>query len=117
MEEDPKWFYPSCRWTAEQERDFIRDHLGPAFQRHGLTDARSGATTTTSTRSLAATIPGIDYPRTILTDPQAARFVDGVAFHGYAGEPSGMSVFHQEFPTSRFTSPKARCLASTVGLK
>ena len=33
----PKWQYPSCRWTAEQERDFIRDHLGPAFKKHGLT--------------------------------------------------------------------------------
>ena len=25
-EKDPKWFYPSCHWTGEQERDFIRDH-------------------------------------------------------------------------------------------
>ena len=33
---DPKWHYPSCRWTGESERDFIREHLGPAFRRHGL---------------------------------------------------------------------------------
>jgi glucosylceramidase len=35
-EKDSKWFYPSCHWTAAQERDFIRDHLGPAFRRVGL---------------------------------------------------------------------------------
>ena len=40
----------------------------------------------------------IAYPRTILPDPAAAPFVSGVAFHGYVGRPSGMSVFHQEFP-------------------
>jgi O-glycosyl hydrolase len=28
--------YPSCRWTAEQQRDFIRDHLGPLFEARGI---------------------------------------------------------------------------------
>jgi O-glycosyl hydrolase len=42
--------------------------------------------------------PGISYPRTILSDERAAQFVDGVAFHGYAGRPSGMSAFKREFP-------------------
>jgi glucosylceramidase len=40
-----------------------------------------------------------------LEDPRAAAYVDGVAFHHYAGEPEGMSRFHGEFPTKpiRFT--------------
>ncbi|MBK7598735.1 MAG: hypothetical protein IPJ07_09495 [Acidobacteria bacterium] len=54
--------------------------------------------------------PGIDYPRTILSDARAARFVDGVAFHVYAGLPDGMSTFHSQFPKTRFTSPKGRSL-------
>ena len=33
----PKWHYPTCRWSGAQVRDFIRDHLGPAFKKHGLT--------------------------------------------------------------------------------
>ena len=61
-----------------------------------------------------ATIRASPIPRTILSDPQAAAFVSGVAFHGYAGDPSGMSVFHQEFPKCRCTSPKARCSGSRV---
>lgn len=96
-EKDPKWFYPSCHWTAEQERDFIRDHLGPAFRRHGLT-TRIWCYDHNYNAKPRGDDPGIAYPRAILRDPTAASFVSGVAFHGYAGEPEGMSRFHQEFP-------------------
>ncbi|MHB9010131.1 MAG: glycoside hydrolase family 30 protein, partial [Limisphaerales bacterium] len=87
-EKDPKWHYPSCRWTAEQERDFIRDHLGPAFRRHGL---KTRIWCYDHNYNVKPTVddPGLDYPRTILRDPAAAAFVSGVAFHGYAGEPAG----------------------------
>jgi O-glycosyl hydrolase len=96
-EKDPKWFYPSCHWTAEQERDFIRDHLGPAFRRAGLktkiwcydhnynVDPKNDS-------------DGLEHPRTILRDAQAVAFVDGVAFHHYEGQPNGMTQFHEEFP-------------------
>ena len=96
-ERNPKWFYPSCHWTGEQERDFIRDHLGPAFRRHGL-PTRIWCYDHNYNARTRGDDPGLAYPRTILRDPQAAQFVSGVAFHGYAGEPAGMSVFHQEFP-------------------
>ena len=66
-EKDPKWFYPSCHWTGEQERDFIRDHLGPALRRSLKT--KSGVTTITTIRA-AGTIPAFAYPRTILSDPE-----------------------------------------------
>lgn len=96
-EKNPKWHYPSCHWTGEQERDFIRDHLGPALRRAGLKtkiwcyDHNYNLKTTGDD-------PGLDYPRAILRDAAAAAFVDGVAFHGYEGKPSAMSVFHEEFP-------------------
>ena len=96
-ERNPKWFYPSCHWTGEQERDFIRDHLGPAFRRHGL-PTRIWCYDHNYNARTRGDDPGLAYPRTILRDPQAAQFVSGVAFHGYAGEPTGMSVFHQELP-------------------
>jgi glucosylceramidase len=96
-ERNPKWFYPSCHWTGEQERDFIRDHLGPAFRRHGLT-TRIWCYDHNYNAKPRGDDPGIAYPRTILRDPAAAQFVSGVAFHGYAGGPEGMSEFHREFP-------------------
>jgi len=95
----PKWRYPSCRWAGEQERDFIRDHLGPAFKRAGLAtkiwcyDHNYNVAPTPDGDD-----PGIAYPRQILTDPAAAKYVSGVAFHGYGGKPEGMREFLKEFP-------------------
>ncbi len=93
----PKWRYPSCRWTGEQERDFIKRHLGPALRRAGL---KTKVWTYDHNFNEKATPgdPGIDYPTVVLSDPEAARYVAGVAFHGYEGKPSGMSVFHKRFP-------------------
>ncbi len=96
-EGDPNWFYPSCHWTGEQERDFIRDHLGPALRRAGL-QTRIWCYDHNYNVRTRGDDPGLAYPRTILSDPQAAQSVCGVAFHGYVGGPDGMSVFHQEFP-------------------
>ena len=95
-EKNLKWHYPSCRWTGEQERDFIRDHLGPAFRRHGLKTLIWCYDHNYNVKSRGDD-PGIAYPRAILNDPVAASFVGGVAFHGYMGGPDGMSIFHQEF--------------------
>src|SRR5439155_13182070 len=96
-EKDLRLHYPSCQWTADQEREFIRDHLGPA-----LRDARlkTKIWCYDHNYNLKATgdDAGLDYPRTILRDANAAAFVAGVAFHGYVGQASGMSVFHKEFP-------------------
>ncbi len=95
----PKWRYPSCRWTGEEERDFIRDHLGPAFKKSGLAtkiwcyDHNYNVLPTADGDD-----PGIAYPRQILSDPRAAEYVAGVAFHGYAGKPEGMSEFLKEYP-------------------
>lgn len=95
----PKWHYPSCRWSGEEERNFIRDHLGPAFKAHGLKtliwcyDHNFNVLPTPDGDD-----PGIAYPRQILTDPVAAKYVSGVAFHGYAGKPEGMREFLKEFP-------------------
>ncbi|RPH93533.1 MAG: hypothetical protein EHM72_16245, partial [Calditrichaeota bacterium] len=32
----PKRHYPSCHWTAEEQKDFIKYHLGPEFERNGV---------------------------------------------------------------------------------
>jgi glucosylceramidase len=37
------------------------------------------------------------YPQNVLTSP-AARWVDGVAYHCYFGDPSAMSALHEQFP-------------------
>ncbi len=69
-----KW--ESCIFTAEEERDFIRDHVGPTLHKAGLGD-----------RKLIAWDHNRDllYHRasTILNDPKAAQYVWGIGFHWY----------------------------------
>lgn len=97
--DQPAWHYPSCRYTAEQERTFIRDHLGPAFAREGIeTEIWSYDHNFNVQPTPDGDDPGIQYPAAVLSDPAAAKFIGGVAFHGYAGQPEGMSEFHQQFP-------------------
>ena len=96
-EKDAKWFYPSCHWTGEQERDFIRDHLGPALRRHGL-KTKIWAYDHNYNVERKGESAGLAHPRTILSDAAAARFVDGIGFHHYEGRPEGMTRFHEEFP-------------------
>ena len=115
-EKDPKWHYPSCRWTAEQERDFIRDHLGPAFRRHGLKTKIWCYDHNYNVKPTGAD-PGLDYPRTILNDPAAAAFVSGVAFHGYAGEPAGMATFLKQFPQVPLHFTEGSVFGIAEGLK
>lgn len=38
-----------------------------------------------------------DYPQQLLSTP-AARWISGIAFHCYYGDPSAMTAFHQQYP-------------------
>jgi glucosylceramidase len=90
-----KW--ESCIYSAEQERDFLKNYLGPTLRREGLAD-----------RKIIAWDHNRDliYQRasTILTDPAAARFVWGIGFHWYepwsGGEPmfDNVKLVHETFP-------------------
>ena len=81
--------YPSCLWTANQQRDFIRDHLGPLFEARQIE---------TLIWCFDHNFNNPGFPATILRDPKAAPYVDGSAFHLYEGKPTAMSKLHREFP-------------------
>ncbi len=80
---------PSLQMIATQERDFIKNNLGPAFQAAGIT---------TKIVSYDHNCDHPDYPLTILNDPAAKSFTDGSAFHLYAGDISAMSIVHDAYP-------------------
>jgi len=69
-----KW--ESCIFTAEEERDFIKQYLGPTLQKSGL-----------ASKKLIAWDHNRDliYQRasTILDDPAAAKYVWGIGYHWY----------------------------------
>ncbi|MBC9932782.1 glycoside hydrolase family 30 protein [Chitinophaga qingshengii] len=80
---------PSLLMVAEAQRDFIRDHLGPAF---------AAARIRTKIIVYDHNCDRPDYPLTILADKAAAQYVHGSAFHLYAGDISALSTVHQAAP-------------------
>lgn len=73
----PSW--DSCLYTAEEERDFIRDYLGPEFKKSGLENCK--ILVWDHNRDLLIHRAAIIY-----SDPAASQYVWGTAFHWY-GEP------------------------------
>lgn len=81
--------YPTTKWSADAQRDFIRDHLGPLFRQHQLK---------TLIWCWDHNWNRVDFPRTILSDPKAAEFIDGTAFHHYEGQITAQDELQREFP-------------------
>ena len=81
--------YPTTLWTAGEQRDFIRDHLGPLFKAQGIT---------TKIWCWDHNWNEIEFPNTILANRGAAAFVDGTAFHLYEGKVTAQSDLKEAFP-------------------
>jgi glucosylceramidase len=81
--------YPACLWAQEDEILFVRKYLGPLMRNAGCT-----------TKIWILDHNFNLWGRAIgeLSNPAAYQFIDGVAWHGYAGEPSGMTKVHDAFP-------------------
>ena len=92
---------PSLVMSAEEETNFIKNSLGPAFQTANIT-AKIIAYDHNCDRP--------DYPITVLNDATANAFVNGSAFHLYAGDISALTQVHNAFPakavyfTEQYTS-------------
>ncbi len=80
---------PSMYMTAEQQRDFIKNNLGPAFK---------AANISTKIIVYDHNCDKPEYPITILKDAEAAQYVDGSAFHLYAGDVSALGTVKNAFP-------------------
>ncbi|MDE3181963.1 MAG: glucosylceramidase [Bacteroidota bacterium] len=95
---------PSMYMSAEEERDFIKNDLGPAF-------ATAGITTKIICYDHNADEP--QYPLTVLQDAAARQYVDGSAFHLYGGNISALTEVHNAFPnkniyfTEQYTGSKS----------
>ena len=76
---------PSMSWFVFEQANFIKNNLGPAFRKAGL-----------STKIIVFdhNCDRPDYPLGILNDPEAAQYVDGSGFHNYRGEMEAMSLVH-----------------------
>ncbi len=80
---------PSMLMSAAEQADFIKNHLGPALRAAGL-----------PTRIIIwdHNCDQPDFPLQVLSDPVARSFVDGTAFHLYAGDISALSEVQRAHP-------------------
>ena len=71
--------WESCLFTAEQEADFLTNHLKPTLAREGLSDIKVLVWDHNKEGML-------DRAAAIMRNPAQAHAVDGVAFHWYSGD-------------------------------
>ncbi len=95
--------YPGTDLPAVQEEKVIED-LGPMLRAAGLRTKILAYDHNWSEHpnDIASTPPDETsdinhYPQEVLSSP-AARWVSGVSYHCYYGDPSAMTALHQQFP-------------------
>ena len=80
---------PSMLMSAIQQANFIKNNLGPAFQTAGI-----------GTKIIIwdHNCDNPNYPISILNDAAAKQYIDGSAFHLYAGDISALSTVKNAHP-------------------
>jgi glucosylceramidase len=93
--------WDSCIYTGAEERDFLRDHLGPTLVKEGLQDVK--VMIWDHNRDIL-----VDRAKDVLDDPEAAKYVWGVGFHWY-GEDKFENVqhVHDLFPDKKLMLTEA----------
>jgi glucosylceramidase len=71
--------WESCIFTGAEERDFLKNHLGPVLEKAGLRDKK--IIIWDHNRNLL-----YQRAQAVLDDPEAAKYVWGVGLHWYVGD-------------------------------
>ena len=86
--------WDSCLYTAEQEKEFLRDFLYPAFQTHGFSKVEIFIWDHNKERLFERMCAVID--------EETERMVSGAAFHWYSGDHfEALSLARQRFPDKK----------------
>lgn len=80
---------PSMLMTAAEQANFIKNNLGPEFAAAGIT---------TKIIIWDHNCDNPNYPITVLNDAAARAYIDGSAFHLYAGDISALSTVKAAYP-------------------
>ncbi|MDF1697640.1 MAG: glycoside hydrolase family 30 protein [Saprospiraceae bacterium] len=92
--------WESCIYTAEEERDFLKNHLGPTMEREGLGD--KNIVVWDHNRDLISHRANV-----IFEDPEAAKYAWGIGMHWYETWAGGESMFdnldniQESFPSKK----------------
>ncbi|CAN5308472.1 glycoside hydrolase family 30 protein [soil metagenome] len=78
--------WESCVFTAEEERDFLKNNLGPTMHKEGLGDKK--IIVWDHNRDLM-----VQRANTIFSDPEASKYAWGMAFHWYESWSGGTEMY------------------------
>jgi glucosylceramidase len=84
--------WDSCEYTAEEERDFVRDHLGPTLHKAALGHIKIIIWDHNRDVIVERVRPAYD-------DPEAAKYIWGAGFHWYGQDKfDNIQVVHDAWP-------------------
>ncbi len=84
--------WDSCIYTGEEERDFVKDYLGPTMQNSSAKDVK--ILIWDHNRDIM-----VERASAVLNDPEAAKYVWGTGFHWYVSEEfENVGKVHDLFP-------------------
>lgn len=89
--------WESCIYTGEEERDFLKNHLGPTMEKEGLKDKK--IIVWDHNRDLV-----YQRAQTYFDDPEAAKYIWGIGFHWYEDWSGGTPMYdniarvHEAYP-------------------
>jgi glucosylceramidase len=84
--------WESCIYTGEDERDFVKNYLGPQLQKAGMSDIK--LMVWDHNRGMM-----VQRAAAVLDDPEAAKYVWGTAFHWYVGDHfENVGKVHEAYP-------------------
>lgn len=83
--------WDSCIYTAEEEKEFIKNALYPALIKHGLSDVKINIWDHNKERV-------VERARTMI-DEDTDEMIDGIAFHWYSGDHfEALAIARELFP-------------------
>jgi glucosylceramidase len=87
--------WESCIYTATEEKDFVKNYLGPTIQKSGM-------------ESLKVIIwdhnrgPMVQRAQVAYDDPEASKYIWGTGFHWYSGDHfDNVKLHHEAFPDKK----------------
>ena len=87
--------WDSCIYTAHEEKNFVRDHLGPAFEKAGLAHVK--IMIWDHNRDLIVQRAAAAYQ-----DPEASKYIWGTGFHWYGEDKfENLELHHAAWPDKK----------------
>lgn len=84
--------WDSCIYSAEEEKEFVKDYLGPIFEKEGLSNIKIYIWD--HNRDIL-----VERAKGVLEDSEAAKYIYGVANHWYVSEAfENLSKVHEMYP-------------------